>query len=145
MVFDNDPRSSPYWTPKVMRPGRGCPKKPAMAGPKITPKVRLVSEVFYFSYKTRPCFTRSLDTHMTFHNVSFIIPSVYRPMIRPSAIRSMIGGPNLSHSPRHPVRLTPNSSHGQSTRKSFHESTPARCIPYVSLQERRVGLFCAAG
>ena len=38
MVFDNDPRSSPNWTPKVMRPGRGCPKKPAIAGPKIVIK-----------------------------------------------------------------------------------------------------------
>ena len=37
LVFNKNPRSSPNWTPKVMRPGRGRPKNPAMAGPGASP------------------------------------------------------------------------------------------------------------
>ena len=38
LVFNSDARSSPNWTPKVMRSGRGYPKKPAIAGLRIAVK-----------------------------------------------------------------------------------------------------------
>ena len=49
LVFNSDPRSS---TPKVMRPGRGCPKKPAIAAPRIV--IKYYTESRYLIYTANP-------------------------------------------------------------------------------------------
>lgn len=61
----------------------------------------------------------------------------------------MIGGLDLSHSPRHRVRLVnlrrPTPATGYQPANHFMSRSRTMHIIRIALQERRVGLSCAAG